>query len=112
MAASATSRRRSTEDPSRWSTKADIRDPAAVSDAIRDVDVCFHQAAIRITHVPGSGHAFDVLGGGAMNVLEAAVANGIRKVVAASSASVYGQAERFPTEEVTTVREHDDVRRA
>jgi UDP-glucose 4-epimerase len=41
----------------------------------------------------------DVLAGGTFNVLEAAVEQGVRKVVAASSASVYGMASSFPTTE-------------
>jgi UDP-glucose 4-epimerase len=36
---------------------------------------------------------------GTFNLLEAAARAGVRKVVAASSASVYGAAERFPTDE-------------
>jgi UDP-glucose 4-epimerase len=36
---------------------------------------------------------------GAFNVFEAAVASGVKKVVYASSASVYGAAEVFPTDE-------------
>src|SRR5439155_12955171 len=41
----------------------------------------------------------EVLADGTFNVLEAAVAAGVGKLVAASSASVYGQAEVFPTTE-------------
>jgi UDP-glucose 4-epimerase len=78
----------------------DLRDPAVVMDATRDVDVVFHQAAIRITQCAEDPRlAFDVLGGGTMNVLDAAVACKVDKVVAASSASVYGQATAFPTTE-------------
>jgi UDP-glucose 4-epimerase len=40
-----------------------------------------------------------VLVNGTFNVFEAAADAGVRKVVAASSASVYGMAERFPTPE-------------
>jgi len=80
--------------------EADVRDRAAVSDAMRGVDTCFHQAAIRITQCAEDPRlAFDVLGGGTMNVLDAAVEHGVRKIVAASSASVYGQAASFPTTE-------------
>jgi UDP-glucose 4-epimerase len=80
--------------------EADIRDRAAVGRAMAGIDVVFHQAAIRITQCAEDPRlALDVLAGGTFNVLEAAVAAGVRKVVAASSASVYGQAERFPTHE-------------
>jgi UDP-glucose 4-epimerase len=43
--------------------------------------------------------ALEVLADGTFNVLEAAVAADVRKVVAASSASVYGLATEFPTTE-------------
>src|SRR5260370_41729560 len=43
--------------------------------------------------------ALEVLADGTFNVLEAAVDAGIKKVVAASSASVYGLADEFPTTE-------------
>ena len=43
--------------------------------------------------------ALEVLVNGTFNVLEAAVEAGVRKVVASSSASVYGLAEQFPTTE-------------
>jgi UDP-glucose 4-epimerase len=64
------------------------------------VDVLFHQAAIRITQCAEEPRlALEVLVDGSFNVLEAAVDAGVRRVVAASSASVYGMAERFPTAE-------------
>jgi UDP-glucose 4-epimerase len=43
--------------------------------------------------------ALDSLVGGTFNVLEAAVATGVNKVVAASSASVYGEASYVPMDE-------------
>ena len=80
--------------------EGDVRDAQVVLDATRGVDVVFHQAAIRITQCAEDPRlAFDVLGAGTMNVLDAAVACKVRKVVAASSASVYGQATLFPTTE-------------
>ena len=67
---------------------------------MRGVDVVFHQAAIRITQCAEEPRlALEVLVDGTFNVLEAAAHEGVRKVVAASSASVYGLAEQFPTAE-------------
>lgn len=78
----------------------DIRDRAAVAEAMTGVDLVFHQAAIRITQCAEEPRlAVEVLVNGTFNVLEAAVKAGVRKVVAASSASVYGLAEEFPTTE-------------
>lgn len=78
----------------------DIRDKALVSDITKGMDVVFHQAAIRITQCAEDPRlALDVLVNGTFNVLEAAVSAGVKKVVAASSASVYGLAEQFPTSE-------------
>ena len=78
----------------------DVRQPADVARAIEGIDLVFHQAAIRITHCAEDPRlAKDVLVDGTFNVLEAAVRAGVRKVVAASSASVYGLAEVFPTVE-------------
>ena len=64
------------------------------------IDLVFHQAAIRITQCAEEPRlALEVLVDGTFNVLEAAADAGVRKVVAASSASVYGLAEEFPTTE-------------
>lgn len=80
--------------------EGDIRDRAAVREAMDRVEVVFHQAAIRITQCAEDPRlAMDVLANGTFNVLEAAVDAGVKKVVAASSASVYGLAEQFPTPE-------------
>ncbi|KRE44209.1 SDR family NAD(P)-dependent oxidoreductase [Knoellia sp. Soil729] len=80
--------------------KGDIRDLDDVRRAIAGADVVFHQAAIRITQCAEEPRlALEVLADGTFNVLEAAVAAGVRKVVAASSASVYGLATEFPTTE-------------
>jgi UDP-glucose 4-epimerase len=80
--------------------EADIRDTALLVELTRGVDVVFHQAAIRITQCAQEPRlAHDVLATGTFNVLEAAVNAKVPKVVAASSASVYGLAEEFPTTE-------------
>lgn len=80
--------------------KGDIRDPATVARAMEGIDILFHQAAIRITQCAEEPRlAVEVLVNGTFNVLEAAVECGVKKVIAASSASVYGMADEFPTNE-------------
>jgi UDP-glucose 4-epimerase len=81
--------------------EGDIRDVDAVRGATAGADLVFHQAAIRITQCAEEPRvALEVLADGTFNVLEAAVAANVRKVVAASSASVYGLATEFPTTEL------------
>src|SRR5450631_2023904 len=78
--------------------EGDIRDAELVTNVTRRVDAVFHQAAIRITQCAEEPRlAMEVLADGTFNVLEAAVNAGVKKVVAASSASIYGLAEIFPT---------------
>lgn len=78
----------------------DIGDRALLARALDGIDLVFHMAALRITQCAEEPRlAVDVLVNGTFNVLEACVAAGVRRVVAASSASVYGQAEAFPTAE-------------
>ena len=78
----------------------DIRDREAVAKATSGADVVFHEAAIRITQcVEEPRLALEVLVDGTYNVVEAAADAGVGKVVTASSASVYGLAEEFPTTE-------------
>ena len=80
--------------------EGDIRNTDLLCEVMEGVDLVFHQAAIRITECAEKPRlAFDVLANGTFNVLEAAVAAKVKKVVAASSASVYGLAEEFPTPE-------------
>ena len=80
--------------------EGDIRDTKLLHDEMQGVDLVFHQAAIRITQCAEEPRlALEVLADGTFNVLEAAVAVKVKKVVAASSASVYGLAEEFPTTE-------------
>jgi UDP-glucose 4-epimerase len=81
-------------------TDGDIRDRQLVAKAMAGVDVLFHQAAIRITQCATDPRlAVEVLVDGTYEVVEAAADAGVRKVVAASSASVYGLATEFPTAE-------------
>src|SRR5579859_5704065 len=80
--------------------EGDIRDTKTLREVMRGADVVFHQAAIRITQCAEEPRlALEVLADGTFNVLEAAVNAGVKKVVAASSASIYGLADEFPTTE-------------
>lgn len=80
--------------------EGDIRDRDLVHDLTAGKDLVFHQAAIRITQCAEEPRlALEVLVDGTFNVFEAAVGHGVDKVVAASSASVYGMADSFPTGE-------------
>ena len=86
--------------PSVRLVEGDIRDRALLARLMPGTDVLFHLAAIRITQCAAEPRlALEVLGDGTFDVLEAAVAAGVRKVVASSSASVYGLAKTFPTRE-------------
>jgi UDP-glucose 4-epimerase len=80
--------------------EGDIRNADLVRRAMEGIDIVFHEAAIRITHCAENPRlAHDVLATGTFNILEAAVAANVKRVVSASSASIYGQAEEFPTNE-------------
>lgn len=78
----------------------DIRDRALVDELVAGKDIVYHQAAIRITQCAEEPRlALEVLVDGTFNVVEAAAKHRVGKLVAASSASVYGLAEAFPTDE-------------
>ncbi|MGC7151787.1 NAD-dependent epimerase/dehydratase family protein [Paenarthrobacter sp. AT5] len=80
--------------------EGDLRDRDLVHDLTKDKDVVFHQAAIRITQCAEEPRlALEVLVDGSFNVFEAAAEHNVGKLIAASSASVYGMAEEFPTPE-------------
>jgi UDP-glucose 4-epimerase len=78
----------------------DIRDAGLVHELTAGADGVFHLAAIRITQCAVEPRlANEVLVDGTFNVVEAANERGVAKIVASSSASVYGLAESFPTRE-------------
>jgi UDP-glucose 4-epimerase len=91
---------RALKDPRVTLVEGDVRDMHAVANAAAGMDAIVHMAALRITACAADPRqAFDVMCAGSFNVVDAARAAGVRKIVAASSASVYGLAERFPTVE-------------
>lgn len=80
--------------------EGDIRDTATVAAAMDGVEIVFHQAGIRITQCAAEPRlGFEIMATGTFNVVEAAANAHVRRVVAASTASVYGLAETFPTTE-------------
>jgi UDP-glucose 4-epimerase len=81
--------------------EGDIRNRSLVDDLSQGVDYVFHQAALRITRcAEAPREAIEVLVDGTLNVLEAALKHKVRKVVAASSASVYGEPSYLPIDEL------------
>ncbi len=80
--------------------RGDICDAALVDDLVSGMDYVFHQAALRITRcAEAPREAVEVLINGTLNVLESAVRHKVKKVVAASSASVYGDPSYLPMDE-------------
>ncbi|MFD0203748.1 MULTISPECIES: SDR family NAD(P)-dependent oxidoreductase [Saccharothrix] len=80
--------------------EGDIRDIPLVKRTIAGADVVFHLAALRITRCAAEPRvALEVLVDGTFNIIEASVEAEVKKVVASSTASVYGLAEEFPTTE-------------
>ena len=80
--------------------RGDIRDMQQVRKATEGIDAVVHLAALRITAcATDPREALEVMCDGTFNVVEAARAAGVKKLVAASSASIYGLADTFPTSE-------------
>ena len=81
--------------------EGDIRDKNALDRAFKGIDFVIHQAALR--SVPKSVDdpftTNDVNVFGTLNLLMAAKNAGVRRVVYASSSSVYGDTKKFPQKE-------------
>ena len=80
--------------------EGDTRDQDQLDKIMPGIDIIFDQAAIRITQCAAEPRlALEIMAQGTFNVVEAAVRHGVNKLIGASSASIYGMAERFPTPE-------------
>jgi len=81
--------------------EGDIRDAGTLADAMRGVEVVYHEAALsrvqRSIETPLEVHEVNCTG--TLKVFLAARDAGVRRVVFASSSSVYGESERLPKEE-------------
>jgi nucleoside-diphosphate-sugar epimerase len=86
--------------------EADLRDEVKLTAAVRGVEVIFHEAAF--VSVPASvqepRECFDVNCSGTLTLLEAARTAGVRRVVLASSAAVYGDSQELPLDERSNPR--------
>ena len=88
------------EDPRVTLIKGDIRDVAEMHRVMKGMDAVVHMATLRITACAAEPRAaLEVMCDGSFNVLEAAQAKGVKRVVTASTASIYGLADTFPTRE-------------
>ena len=88
------------EDPRVTLVRGDIRDVAETHRVMEGMDAVVHMATLRITACAAEPRAaLEVMCDGSFNVLEAAQAKGVKKVVTASTASIYGLADSFPTRE-------------
>lgn len=80
--------------------QGDIRDKDLVYKVTEGMDAVIHMAAIRITACAADPReAMEVMNDGTFNVIDAAHKAGVKKVLAASSASILGLADTFPTTE-------------
>ena len=78
----------------------DIRDYKLLGALVNAADIVFHQAALRITHCAAEPRlAKEVMVDATFDLLELCVKHDVEKVIAASTASVYGMADEFPTAE-------------
>jgi nucleoside-diphosphate-sugar epimerase len=81
--------------------KGDLRNRSDVLEAVRDIELIFHQAAF--VSLPESiekpSECFEINVSGVIGLLEAARIAGARQVVLASSAAVYGASTDFPLRE-------------
>lgn len=86
--------------------KGDIRDKLAIAEATCGTDAVVHLAALidvkKSVLDPASTH--EVNATGTLNVLQEAVRQGVKRVVLASSAAVYGDTEKLPIKEDTPLK--------
>lgn len=91
--------------------RGDIRDAAAIRRACEGVSVIHHNVAM--VPLAKDKHAFvSVNRDGTRNMLAAAKAAGVRKVIAMSSSAVYGAPDKNPVDESTVPHPQEDYGRA
>ena len=87
--------------PSLEIIKGDIRDYSTCQKAMKGMEYIFHQAALpsvqRSVEDPETSNAVNV--GGTLNILLAAKKTGVKRVIYASSSSIYGDTPSLPKHE-------------
>jgi len=87
--------------------EGDIRNPSQLKKAIKGVDYVFHEAALQLLECeekPREAIETNIVG--TFNICEACVNAGVKKIIAASSSSVYGDGLYFPTDENHSFNNH------
>lgn len=80
--------------------QGDVRDPVLMGRLVQGADIVFHLAALRITQCAAEPQAaMEVMVDSTYRLLQLAVEHSVQKVIFASSASIYGMADTFPTDE-------------
>lgn len=84
---------------------ADVRNPAAVDEACRDVDLVCHLAFINGTEYFYSmpDLVLDVAVKGMTNVIDACLHRGVPRLMVMSSSEVYHEPDRVPTDETVAI---------
>jgi UDP-glucose 4-epimerase len=86
--------------------EGDVRDASHVGEAVRGVDIIFHEAAF--VSVPQSmdepQNCFDINISGTSLLFDAARKAGVKRAVVASSAAVYGDSDALPLVEETPLQ--------
>jgi nucleoside-diphosphate-sugar epimerase len=86
--------------------EGDLRDNGLVDGSVKGMDVIFHEAAF--VSVPQSmeapGECFDINVRGTETLLQAGKINGVKRMVIASSAAVYGDNDQLPLREEMQTR--------
>ncbi|MCK4244295.1 MAG: SDR family oxidoreductase [Candidatus Omnitrophica bacterium] len=84
--------------------EGDLRDLACVMEATKKVKIIFHEAALpsisRSVIAPNTTNDVNITG--TLNLLQAARANGVKRLIYASSSSVYGNSPELPKDEEMT----------
>ncbi len=80
--------------------QADLRDTNKLNQAVKKADYVVHQASAWLRQCQETPRlSLDVTINGTFNLLESCVKNNVKKIVAASSSSVYGEGLYLPTDE-------------